>query len=352
MPAPLVEIKDSDRRFFEERLRDFLPRDIVDIHSHVWRTADYLVRRSTRGGRTVSWPQLVAADNPVEDLLETYRLMLPGIRVTPLVFPSLPEGGNFDAVNAYAAQASREAGVPALIFSDPTWTAAELERRITGGGFIGAKSYLTVAPSYLPTPEIRILDYFPPHQLEVLDRRGWIMMLHIPRDGRLKDPVNLAQMLEIDRRYPGIGLVIAHVGRAYSDHDVGNAFEVLAASKTLRFDISANTNQEVFARLIRAVGPKKILFGTDMPILRMRMRRVTRGDRYVNLVPRGLYGDVSGDKNMGELDGEEAAKLTFFLYEEIDAFRRAAAETGLSRGDIEDVFSNNGRSLIDAARSG
>ncbi len=352
MPAPLVEIKDVDRRFYDERLRDFLPREIVDIHAHVWRAADYPVRSRTRGGRTVSWPQLVAADSPVEDLLETYRLMLPGLRVTPLVFPSLPEGGNLDTLNAYASHASRQADVPALIFSDPTWTAAELERRITEGKFIGAKSYLTMAPAYLPTGEIRILDYFPPHQLEVLDRRGWIMMLHIPRDGRLKDPVNLAQMLEIDRRYPGIRLIIAHVGRAYCDHDVGNAFDVLAASKTLCFDISANTNHGVFARLIRAVGPKRILFGTDMPILRMRMRRVTRGDHYVNLVPKGLYGDVSGDKNMGELDGEDAARLTFFLYEEIDAFRRAAAETGLSRGDVEDVFHNNGQAVIEAARGG
>jgi len=74
-----------------------------------------------------------------------------------------------------------------------------LERRIKAGGFIGAKSYLSVAPAYLPTREIRILDFFPPQHLEVLDRHGWIVMLHIPRDGRLKDPVNLGQMLEIEK---------------------------------------------------------------------------------------------------------------------------------------------------------
>jgi len=347
--APLIEIKEVDRRFYDERLRDFLPDRLIDVHTHVWRAADYPSGSALGDARTVSWPSKVAAENPIEDLLESYRLMLPGKAVTPLVFPSLPEH-NLEIINDYAAEASRRAKVPALIFSHPAWSAEEFERRVRAGGFLGAKSYLTTAPAYLPTKEIRIYDYFPPHQLAALNRRGWIMMLHIPRDGRLRDPVNLAQMLEIERTYPDIKLIIAHVGRAYCNHDVGNAFEVLAASKTMRFDFSANTNDRVFEQLLRCVGPQRVLYGTDMPIPRMRMRRVTEGDHYVNLVPKGLYGDVSGDKNMGEVEGEEAHKLTFFLYEEIDAFRRAAERVGLSRGDVEDVFYHNAKAMIEAAR--
>jgi len=342
----LIEIKEVDRRFYDERLRDFLPDRLIDVHAHVWRAADYPSGRALGDARTVTWPSKVAADNPIEDLLESYRLMLPGKQVTPLIFSSLPDG-NLDVINAYAAEASRRASVPALIFSDPAWSAEELERRIRAGGFLGVKSYLTLAPAYLPVKEIRIYDYFPPCQLEVMNRRGWIVMLHIPRDGRLRDPVNLAQMLEIERNYPNIKLIIAHVGRAYCNHDVGNAFEVLAKSKSMFFDFSANTNDWVFEQLLRAVGPRRVLFGADMPILRMRMRRVTEGDHYVNLAPKGLYGDVSGDKNMGEVEGEEAEKLTFFLYEEIDAFRRAAERVGLSRDDVEDVFYNNAKAVIE-----
>jgi hypothetical protein len=40
-------------------------------------------------------------------------------------------------------------------------------------------------------------------------------MLHIPRDGRLGDKVNLALMLEIEADYPNARVVIAHLGRAY-----------------------------------------------------------------------------------------------------------------------------------------
>ena len=72
----------------------------------------------------------------------------------------------------------------------------------------------------------------------------------------------------------------------------------------------------------------------------------------MNLVPQGLYGDVSGDPNMAEVAGSEAEALTFFLYEQIAAFRRAAEATGLSRGDVADVFCGNAERMIEGARAG
>ncbi|OHB65637.1 MAG: hypothetical protein A2Y76_04400 [Planctomycetes bacterium RBG_13_60_9] len=117
----------------------------------------------------------------------------------------------------------------------------------------------------------------------------------------------------------------------------------------MMFDISANTNATVFEQLIGAVGPRRILFGSDLPITRMRMRRICEGGNYVNLVPKGLYGDVSDDKHMREVDGEQAEALSFFLYEEIDAFRRAAQAVGLTRQEIEAVFYSNAARLIESA---
>jgi predicted TIM-barrel fold metal-dependent hydrolase len=156
-------------------------------------------------------------------------------------------------------------------------------------------------------------------------------------------------MMEIDRRYPNIKTIVAHVGRAYCPEDVGCAFDVLRRSRHLFFDFSANTNQQVFEQLIEAVGPKRILFGSDLPIPRMRMRRVCERGAYVNLVPRGHYGDVRDDPHMREVDGAEAARLTFFMYEELLAFRRAAETAGLSRRSIADIFHNNAQRLVDSA---
>lgn len=343
---PLFEIKPGDREFYEKHLREWLPDKIIDIHTHVWLKRFQEKKKPGMPLRTVSWPSMVADENPVEHLVETYGLMFPGKTVTPMIFANLTAPKQLDAANDYVGQASRRHGFPALIFSDPRWPASDLEKRIQKGGFLGAKSYLTMSPSYLPDSEIRIFDFFPHHQLEVLNRRGWVMMLHIPRDGRLRDPVNLAQMLEIEERYPDIRLIIAHVGRAYCPEDIGDAFKILAKTKKMCFDISANTNEETFRQLLETVGPKRVLFGSDLPILRMRTHRICEHGKYINLVPKGMYGDVSTDSHLREVEGEEAEKLTFFMYEELDAFRRAAQATGLDAADIKDVFYNNAGQLL------
>jgi predicted TIM-barrel fold metal-dependent hydrolase len=350
-PRPLIELTEHDRQVYAERLRDFLPEEIVDVHTHVWRASDFPPSAPAAGpSRTVSWPALVANENPLGDLLETYRVLLPGKRVTPLIFPMVPEGGNLEVQNRYVADCARQAQLPALIFSDPAWSAAQLEERVASGGFLGAKSYLTLAPAHLSADDISIFDFFPPHQLEVHDRHGWIVMLHIPRAARLKDPLNLVELLRLERDYPNLTLIVAHVGRAYSDEDVGDAFEVLAGTERMCFDLSANTNDDVFEGILRAVGPQRVLFGSDLPITRMRMRRLAREGRYVNLVPQGLYGDVSGDKNMEEIEGPEAARLTLFLYEELEALRRAAERVGLTRQEVEDVCCHNARRVLAKAR--
>ncbi len=345
----LFEVKEVDKKFYEERVREFLPEKIIDIHAHVW--LDKFTVGKEAAPRRVRWPNRVAVDNSIEDLLETYRLMLPGKQVTPFMFTTMLPRENLDAGNDYVSQCEKKYNFPALIFSDPRWGAEELEQKIVTGNFVGAKAYLAHSPDYIPQAEVRIFDFFPHHQLEVHDRDGRIVMLHIPRNGRLKDPVNLAQMLEIEKRYPNLKLIIAHVGRAYCAEDVGNAFEVLAETENMMFDFSANTNAQVFEQLIKAVGPKRIMFGSDMPVLRMRMRRICENGVYINVVPKGLYGDVSGDKNMREVEGREAERLTFFLYEEINAFRRAAEATGLARSDIEDIFYNNAHRIIESAKS-
>lgn len=347
----LFEVKEVDRCFYQQRIKDFIPDKVIDIHTHLWSATEKTVGKKWQVERVVSWPGLVAKDNPAEDLMETYKLMFPDKDISTLVFANPLCADDLDGENAYVSDRAKEFNLPSLILSTPLWGANELEIKILAGSFLGAKVYLSFADLSIPRGQITIFDFLPRHQLEVLNEHGWIVMLHIPRDGRLKDPVNLSQMLEIEKRYPDIKLIIAHVGRAYCIEDVSNAFEVLADTENIVFDFSANTNAEVFEQLIKAVGPKRILFGSDLPITRMRMRRICNDGIYVNIVPKGLYGDVSGDKNMCEVEGEEAEKLTFFLYEEIYAFRRSAENCGLTSEHIEDVFYNNAVSIIESAKA-
>lgn len=339
---PLFDYTDYDRQVYETELRDFLPPRLIDMHTHIWKR-EFTIPDPSTVSRGVSWPLRVALDNPIEDLQETYRILFPRQTVLPLVFGYPEKNYDLQKSNAYAAEVTKKTGIPALMLATPDMGAAELENAMERGGFRGIKVYFNYAPEYIPENEIRIYDFLPPHQLQWLHETRRMVVLHIPRPARLKDPVNLAQMLEIDRNYPDATVIIAHVGRAYSEEDVGDAFSILAQTRHLLFDFSANTNSTVFEGALRTFGTERILFGSDLPILRMRMRRITENGRYINIVPRGLYGDVSGDPHMRETDSEP---LTFFMYEEIRAIRRAANRLSLSRSDIQSIFFDNAARLL------
>jgi predicted TIM-barrel fold metal-dependent hydrolase len=253
---------------------------------------------------------------------------------------------NLGKTNHYTSQVARKHNLPSLVVTTPEWSAEELERQVRDGGFLGLKPYLAFAPAHLAKDEITIFDFLPHHQLKLADAYGWIIMLHIPRPARLRDPINLEQLLEIERLYPNLHLIIPHIGRAYCVTDIGDGFEVLRDTERMLFDISANTNAEVFERFLRTFGPRRVMFGSDLPILRMRMRRICENGVYINLVPPGLYGDLGDDPHMREVGQEEGSQLSLFLYEELLAFRHAAVAVGLGGADLEDVFYNNAARLI------
>ena len=90
------------------------------------------------------------------------------------------------------------------------------------------------------------------------------------------------------------------------------------------------------------------MFGSDLPIASMRMYRVTdETGWYKNVVPRGLYGDVSGDAHMQESDEQN---ITLMIYEQLRAFRRVAQKLHLSDAEIEKILYGNAQKLLTDAR--
>ena len=345
----LFEVTANDRKIYEEELKDFLPDKIFDVHCHInlEKHKPVEVLKPGEKKRTVTWPSLVAKQNSIEDLKETYELFFPGKDCKALMFSNCGPG---DDVNEYVSESSKKSGFPALYYSHPNQSAEEIERRIREGGFLGLKSYLDLAPKYLPGTEIRVFDFFPKYQLAKLNEMGAICMLHIPRSGRLKDQVNIQQILEIRREFPNVRLIVAHIGRAYTKEDVGDAFDYLTQEPETMYDFCANCCEYAITELIRRVGPKHVMFGLDLPILRMRTHRIEENGTYINLVPPGMYGDPSQDPHLREVSPEEAEKITFFAYEELLSFKRAAKTLGLSKQDIEDIMYNNAANLVEGAR--
>lgn len=343
----LLQVLPYDVEFYEQRLRSFLPDTFVDCHTHIWLDEQNHFKEDT-GNRSCAWPNMVAKDNSVEDLKETNRELFPGKRVISVLYGQPMVTIDLDKNNQYVADCAVRNNYPALYISHPAQSAESVERAVLANScFKGLKVYLQFAPEYIPNNEIRIFDFLPPEHLALADKHGWIVQLHIARPKRLADPVNYVQLREIEERYPNIKLIVAHLGRAYADEDLGDALDYLKDTKKMMWDFTANTNEAVMQRVLELFGPERFMYGTDFPIFRMKARRTVEKGFYINEIPAGSLGDMSGDPHMREIAYPEAHNITFFIYEEIDACRRACEQLGLGRQDVEKIFCTNAAELFD-----
>ena len=338
----MIKLTDYDKLVYEKELKPFLPKEFIDCHVHVW-TKDVPRDGHSNGGST--WTKKVCEDLTNEELVESYKILFPENKVTPLVFGSCSR--HIPTCNAYVKGGADKFGFPTLFRTSYEMTPDYLEEEVKKGGFLGIKPYLTYCPSYIPASEIRIFDFLPKEHLEVANKNGWIVMLHIPRSKRLRDEVNVAQIMEIEEKYPNLKLVVAHIGRAYAKEDIGDAFEVLKNTKNLVFDFTANVCDDAIKACIDAVGTKRLLFGSDLPIAFMRMYRIVENGEYFNVVPRGIYGDVSKEAHMRETDETD---VTLMIYEQILALKRCAAEMKLTDSQIEDIMFLNAKNLIESVK--
>lgn len=337
----LLDVKPFDRQFYEEHLKDFLPDTFIDCHTHIWLDEQNHFCEDT-ASRSCAWPNMVAADNSVEDLNETNRLLFPGKKVISVLYGQPMITIDLKKNNDYVARCAQKYGFPALYISHPSQSAESVERAVLANPcFKGLKVYLQFAPGYIPSNEIRIYDFLPHTHLALADKHGWVVQLHIARPRRLADPVNYIQIREIEEKYPNLQLIVAHLGRAYADEDLGDALEYLKDMKKTVWDFTANTNQHVMEKVLEMVGPDRFLYGTDFPIFRMKSRRTVENGFYINEIPAGSLGDVSADPHMREIPFPEAERISFFIYEEILFCKRACESMGLSREDVNKIFYAN-----------
>lgn len=334
-----LKLTDYDRKVYETELKDFLPETLIDIHTHIWKS-DFRPYGDSNGGST--WTNLVADEQTAENLVDGMKELFPASRVIPLVFGGCNQ--DVEQCNDYVRESAQKYGFPTLLRTDYAMSPETLEEQVKKNGCLGLKPYLTNCPPYIPPAELRIFDFLPHEHLEVANKNGWIVMLHIPRGKRLRDPMNIAQLMEIERRYPNVRLIVAHIGRAYSKEDIGDAFGVLGRTERMMFDFTANLCDDAIQACIKAVGTKRLMFGSDLPIASMRMYRITQGGVYYNVVPRGLYGDVSADPHMRETDEKD---VTLMIYEQLRALKRCAGILKLKDEDIENIMYRNAKKLLE-----
>lgn len=347
-PTPLYfvwDYNDTDRAFWAEHLEPWLPSRIIDAHVHV---TDPALRREpmTEAMRRQYWVNEVfeCLDGPAAE--HCYRTVFPGRETRCLAFGFPDLAFDLEGGNDYAQRECQRLGWLNLAVIRPQWSPARVEAALARPGVIGVKPYYALIgadPNSRDAHlEASIFDFLPHPILEVLDdRQAWVT-LHVPKADRLGHPDNLREIRELRRRYPRIVLVLAHLGRCYTEEHALEALVPLSDDPGIYFDTSAVINPASHRVALQHLGPGRLLYGSDNPIMFMRGRRQYRGRAYVNRTSHPFH--FNREREAPEIE----ARYTLFMYEDIRAIKQACEDLGIhDRGQIEAIFYGNARRLID-----
>ena len=336
------DMTDVDRRIWDEELDEFVPTRIYDAHTHIYRWAFYQHpnKEATPYYETfgcdfpeASWAMADACD----------AALFPGRTVHRLAFP-MPFAShvNFNASNAYLAEQVRaDARSAGLLLVHPGMTAEAVERDVLRHGLLGFKPYRFYARSG-DAADCRLTEFMPEHQLEVADRHGLLIMMHLSKRDAIADPENLANLEELTGRFPRVRWILAHCARSYSCWAIEKAAPVLRRLPNLWFDTSSVCESDAFDALYSTVGVERVMYGSDdIPVGLMRGKYNAFGSAWAYLSPKNQQ------LNLEHCDG----RMTFTRYEQLRAMRRAARRLKVTPAQNQALFFDTAMNLVQSVRA-
>lgn len=353
LPLPLYHVWDYrpvDLAFWQEHLADWLPEKIIDAHTHV---ADPGLRREplTEEMRRQYWVNEVFEPTDGPTARRCYETVFHG-RLDRCVAFGIPDlAFDLDGGNDYVIAQNQTLGWQSLVLLNPRWSPERVATELQRPTVIGLKPYYALLGHDPLTRDAHlgasIFEFLPHPLLEVADQyRAWIT-LHVPKAARLGHPDNLREVRELRQRYPRITLVIAHLGRCYTEPHAREALPALAEDPELYFDTSAVLNPASHRVALECLGPRRLVYGSDCPIMYLRGRRQYQGKSYVNRTDYPFH--FNRDREAPDVE----ARYTLYLYEDIRAIRQACEQLGITaRADIQALFHDNAAALIERIARG
>ena len=328
-----------DERVWREELDPFLPPKIFDFHGHA-----YLARfapSKMEESRNPSHPGVVT-EYPHEAFAEVEARLWPGRQVKALVFGTVAADVDVDATNTYAAEAAEKYGWHALMVPRMDDDADTILDTCRAGGFLGLKVYYSFVRDKAPA-DVTLEDMITPAMRQAADRGGLILTTHIPRPGRLADPVNIDGLRRLCNDCPNANVMLAHFGRCYFTEAIGDGLS-LADLPNLYPEMSMVQDWEVYEAVFNAFDRTKIVFGLDLPVAQEKGKCLgINGQRHF-FTKRPHPWSIHNDPDSYEV------RCTLFAYEMARACKKAAERCGLTGGEIEDVFWNNAQRIVDSVQ--
>ncbi|MCF7838231.1 MAG: amidohydrolase [Candidatus Marinimicrobia bacterium] len=333
-----IDYHDNDRHIYESELRALLPARLFDAHVHLFDAASRLP------GTT--WPPKSCGLKfggafTRAAYLDWAKTWLPEQELHLNSFGWPARDQDRDRAATYSGAISDNRRFFGLALVAPADPIAAVRARVETNGLVGYKPYLDFVEGK-SAAEITIADLLSPAQLDYANERGLAIMLHIPRPGRLTDPLNQSQMVALCRRYPRARIIFAHIGRAYYLRNVRGGLDGIAACPNAYLDTAMVNHEGVLAYAFRHFPLDRILVGSDAPIACLRGKSVEINNQYAYLMGE----DYEIGTSIHDTGG--AIQFTSFYYEQLRGILLAAESAGLTPAQVADIFFNNAHKLFSA----
>lgn len=334
MICDYFNLTELDKSFYENNLKNRLPENILDAHTHI-NLMDHL--KDIPPERIADdWALQSSMHMTAEDGNYYFSTMFPGKNYRYAAFPFPLKEAHIEDNNDYVTQCVQNGSIAfGLMCVKPEYNIEYLEEQLTTKPFCGIKPYPDMV-SGKKGSEIGIFDFLPHEQLALAERLKKVIVLHLPRAGRMPDDNNVRELREIRQRYPDLKISIAHMGRCFTPYHFESAIKKLGEDAAgFWFDTAAVLNLEVHKAALSLLDYRRILFGTDEPIFLWHGKRTWTRTTYNNLARE----DFAWNKHV-EAKEKEAA-YTLFVYEQINNILSAIENAGLGSTGKTAIFHDN-----------
>lgn len=333
-----------DLPHYRSEIAPHLPAQLLDFHAHTWLSSCWestpWEAHAIRGGSYMATEK----DYGVERLLADGQRIFPDRPYKAVCFGYATPVADLASTNRYTRQAGVEPGLfPLAVVGRRTASRSAIEHAILTEGFFGYKVLLNwVGDDY---GDITIQQMIGPAEMALANEHRLIVLLHVPRAGRLVDPTVQAGVRWLSHEYPQAQIVLAHCGRCYLPDEMRAAAPAITGLDNVYLDTAMVMDPLVLEILFDAIPSRRVLFGTDFPVAAMRGRRVYVMDHWVDVV---LEGYPSSSYRVAS----DGVRATFMAYEIVLAIRRAAEQVGLRDSELKAIFHDNGMALLQNVRAG
>lgn len=329
----------DDAAYFERYLKGRLPSKILDMHSHM--NLPEHVEKVSEARINSDWALQAGFKMTADEAKYFSGQLFPHVAYSFVGFAFPIKEVDLPANNKYISKCIADRKIEAgLMVITPDMPIAEMTKQITAGNFSGIKPYPDLVGAQKGA-QIRIYDFVTRKQIEAVWKMDKCILLHLPRADRLADEENVKELREIVNDFPGIKLIVAHLGRCYNSWYWERAADRLGADlHKLWFDTAGVMNPDVLFSAFSKLNPKKLMFGLDLPIFLWHGTRKWTQKSYCNLCRENLPWKKDMDSP------ERQSEYTFFVYEQMHNLLDAMDQCRWSAEQEADFFYGNAMKLL------